>query len=478
MLLPLALLACHTPEADAPHPRPPLTSDSDAPTDSAAPGADTDAGEDTTRPPREEEEPEDLTPEVPPRNVLMVSIDTLRRDRVGRYDGSDRTPFLDSLLAAGVAMDNHRSCSNWTWPSLNCTLSGLYDTDSGFAAGETDPEDPGALPPAPDDVAMLPDLLRERGFVTALTGTSPFLTDGYRISDRYDYTYAKGNLLAEQVIAAALTLQESLAADGRPWLHHIHVTDPHQPYDPPDEYVNDALAELQELPWDLRTTEGLQEMMDQWVAQPGHIQAEILATLRVLYNGEVAYLDDQLEILFSGLEAIGALEDTLVVLWSDHGEQFYDHGGIQHRADLYGEETFALGALLGPGVSPRAWTKPTSHVDLVPSTLAFLGLEPPEETSGVVVGRAPSTRPRFLSSIKDDFTRQAIDLGSERLIYTWSGNLELYNLAVDPEERRDLSDVSPDRVRSLWAKLSPEVAALAELYTLYSPVDPGLDESE
>jgi hypothetical protein len=96
----------------------------------------------------------------------------------------------------------------------------------------------------------------------------------------------------------------------------------------------------------------------------------------------------------------------------------------------------------------------------------------------VVVGRAPSTRPRFLSSIKDDFTRQAIDLGSERLIYTWSGNLELYNLAVDPEERRDLSDVSPDRVRSLWAKLSPEVAALAELYTLYSPVDPGLDESE
>ena len=117
-------------------------------------------------------------PESAP-NVLLISIDTLRRDALGRYGGAE-TPFLDGLLAGGVPLDDHRSCSNWTLDAMTCVLSGRYAWDLDYApsAGTAlnEGRDVGGLP---EGVELLADHLRAAGFDTALA-TPPTLRTQWR----------------------------------------------------------------------------------------------------------------------------------------------------------------------------------------------------------------------------------------------------------------------------------------------------------
>ena len=86
---------------------------------------------------------------TPPTNVLLVSLDTLRRDRVGRYGGGANTPFLDALFDRSIVLDNHRSCSDWTAPSMTCALTGLFPPLHNFWPNTTSLEGVVSLPEIP-----------------------------------------------------------------------------------------------------------------------------------------------------------------------------------------------------------------------------------------------------------------------------------------------------------------------------------------
>ena len=409
---------------------------------------------------------------TPPRNLLVISIDTLRRDYLGAYSAeATASPFIDSLLAEGLVLDDHRSCSNWTYASILCALSGRYNEDNGFfpRGGNPDPWDTQERTPlTPNTITLMPDLFTEQGFVSAIVTANPFLGTGFNVGSRYTNT-RQITASAGEVTQAALESAANLRDDGRPWLLHAHYIDPHTPYTPPSEYVSHNLVGLERLPVDIRQTGGMEELAAIWVDLTAFQQALALEYIDVLYRGEIANLDHHIELLMTQLEEDGMLEDTLVMLWSDHGEQFHEHEQFQHHKALYSEETAGLAAFWSSdGDGPARWSGPTTHMDLLPTTLCMMGLEPladvdPTSPTGAVIEHIPDNRPRFSSALLD-ISQSSVDLDGLRLIYRWDGTLELYDLAEDPGEQVDLAAERTEDVSALWSLLEPMVVKADSLH--------------
>ena len=415
-----------------------------------------------------------------PHNVLMVSIDTLRRDRVGRYRqsgslGPSDTPFLDQLLDEGVTLDDHRSCATWTYPSSACAVTGADIVAAGFAPQRREDE---TMPSLPEGFTTLAEQLYLHGYETGLLTANAFLgrythaDRGHRISE------VLGLAPASVIVDGGLEIWDALSRDGapRPWFLHLHFMDPHLPFTPPEAYLS-GLEGLEPVDYDLSEQPGYQEAATNWELMSEETHALLEATADVYYGGELRYLDDELRRLFDELEARGALDDTLVVLWSDHGEQFWDHGDVAHGNAVYAEENAAIAAFWAKGLTPKPWGGATTHEDIAPTVLTALGLDAPGVMDGVVVGGSDYARgPRYALSFGSllEYTNQAVDMGGKRLIYHWRGDLELYDLREDPTEQRDLYAPGDPDVEALWGLLKPRVEMVEALTDDPSPVWPEL----
>ena len=416
----------------------------------------------------------------PPVNVLMLSIDTLRRDRVGRYRqsgslGPSDTPFLDQLLAEGLALDDHRSCSTWTYPSIACAVTGADIVASDFAPQRVEDVE---MPELPGRFNTLAEQLYLHGYETGLLTANSFLgrfthaDRGHRISE------VTGLSAAADLVEGGLAIFDELTGEGapRPWFLHLHFMDPHLPYTPPEAYLT-GLEGLAPVDYDLSEQPGYQEAANDWPDLDEDTRALLHATSDVYYGGELRYLDDELRALFDALDARGALDDTLVVIWSDHGEQFWEHGDIAHGNAVYAEENAAVAGFWSRGLAPAAWTGPTTHADLAPTVLTALGFDVPDAMDGAVVGGSDYARgPRYALSFGSliEHTSQAVDLGGKRLIYHWLGDLELYDLATDPAELDNLYAPGDPDVQALWELLKPRVERVEALTTDPQPVWPEL----
>jgi len=406
----------------------------------------------------------------PPTNLLMISVDTLRRDRLGRYGGSAPSAFLDGLLAEGVALDDHRSCSNWTYVGMLCALTGADAVDLGFMPTTH----VGAPPILPGSVETLAETLGRAGYQSSVITANTILGVSYGMSHAYqriDEGPAGGG--AGEVVATALRQIDSGWPDASPWFLHLHFIDPHDPYNPPGSYLEglDALA-----PLSLDVWRG--DVLEQVAASAGDYSAEemtlIREHLRLRYNAEITYLDDTLAGLWRALQDRGLLEDTLVVLYTDHGEQFFEHGAVLHHQGVYQEETDAVAGFWARGLRPAAWGAPTTHRDLVPTLLMALGVAAPASVTGAIVGTRPEVCARYAESMDEEIATMSVDHGGLRLVYDWDGRLSLYDREGDPQERYDLHTPGSEDAAALWGLLSPRAHQMAPLHPTLEPAPPSL----
>ena len=162
-----------------------------------------------------------------PKNLLFISIDTVRRDRVGRYSGGTQTPFLDELMDEGVVLDDHQSCSNWTYPSMLCLLSGQNTLDLGF--------EPTVYYGAPDlfpsGKELLADWLGAAGYQTAMVSASPYLMQTYGTVEGFDTAIGNTVWKAEEAVTQALDVATGFSTDA-PYYLHLHLLDPHASFSP------------------------------------------------------------------------------------------------------------------------------------------------------------------------------------------------------------------------------------------------------
>jgi arylsulfatase A-like enzyme len=400
-----------------------------------------------------------------PYNVVMLSIDTLRRKALGRYSGGSDTPTLDRLAQEGLVLDQHLTCSAWTLPGVICALTGKQPQSWGILPRIL--EDPDAIADLPQGTPTLASRLQEAGYQTTLITSNIHLGEDGGTDQGYQHVELYEQGTADMVAEAALS-QELV----EPFFLHAHFLDPHSPYAPPAAWRT-ALEGRPELPWDLSTEQGLLEFSE---AMSGLDEATILEAqtqVQLLYAGEVAYTDSVLGELLIELEARGALENTLVVIWSDHGEQFWEHNGRGHNSSLYAEENDGIALFWAPGlIKAQSWTKPSSSLDITPTVLDILKIPIEDSMEGVSILSA-SEHPIFGTLWpRERAPLQSVLSNDTRLIYSWTGNQYFFDRSADPSELQPLSLDDP-RIIDAWKLLLPEVQALEPLVSEFSPVDPG-----
>jgi arylsulfatase A-like enzyme/Flp pilus assembly protein TadD len=364
----------------------------------------------------------------PDRNILLVTIDTLRADAVGVYGGRPATPNLDALAARGARFDFAHAHAVVTLVSHASILTGRYPYEHGIR------DNTGYRLDAKEQTAAT--LLKARGFATgAFVGGFPLdrrfgLTAGFdAYDDRMTRTGPTGEITdrerrADDVVKAALAW---IDAQSGKWFVWVHVYDPHEPYEAPGASASTTTSDA--------------------------------------YSAEVAWTDAALGPLFTRLRDLS--RPTLVAVTSDHGESLGEHGERTHSLFAY-EPTLRVPLIVSEvdparrdeKVDGRVITSPARHVDLLPTLLAAAGA-PAAATSGaslldaIASGRGEE-RATYFEAMSAAVTRgwaplRGVLAGRDK--YIDLPIPELYDLASDPKETTNVVNRRGDRTRVMIATL-------------------------
>ena len=344
-------------------------------------------------------------------NVLLVTIDTLRQDRVGAYGNPNHlTPTIDRLAAGGVRIAHAFTTAPLTLPAHASILTGLLPRRHGIHNNTSFRLDDRAPTLA---AALAGAGYRTGAFVGAFVLDARFgLNRGFAEyddhlphGDRAGFHYAERRAADVVRLAGDWILQP--AAGGAPWFAWVHLFDPHAPYDAPPEY------------------------------RAG----------RAPYDAEVAYADAMLGALLARLQQARALDRTLIVVTADHGESLGEHGETTHGLFAYNATLAVPLVFSAPALPARTIDVPASHVDLMPTILDLVGVGLDAHLDGQSLARAPAAdRVVQFEALDASITRGWAPLGGivqRGLKYIDLPEPELYDLASDPREQRNLADRDP-----------------------------------
>jgi arylsulfatase A-like enzyme len=316
-------------------------------------------------------------------NVVLLTIDTLRADRLGAYGYASRStsPHLDAQLGAGVAFDRAFAQRAATWPSLASVLSGLYPSGHGV-------EENGYG--FPDDLPTLPKLLhaayyRTGAFLSNMCDANHQGWNAFACSGGKDGKTVQDALAWAAGPAAAPAPQgppESHGGDrsGRPpFLLWVHLFGAHPPYynggDLSDRLDPGYQGSLGPKKWRL----------DAVMTRHQRLDAADLRHLDAIYDAAVIGSDRLAGELLAGLRRTGQLDHTLVVVAADHGEELYAHNGyLYHACSVYQTALHVPLAFVAPGLLPAGARVPQAVelIDVLPTLLALLGVPPPPRLDG------------------------------------------------------------------------------------------------
>jgi arylsulfatase A-like enzyme len=396
-----------------------------------------------------------------PRNAVLVSIDTLRADHLGCYGHPLPTsPHLDALASDGVLFEDVSSTAPWTLPAHASLLTGLYPNRTGVRTLHH------ALPA---DVDTLATRLALQGFETMAVVNSLYLTRASGL----DQGFARFEAIPEDQSAegaAAHIVDTALAWLAKPppapFLLFVHIFDVHSDYR--------SRAEVERLFTERRSpVEGSSAQLMRLVGRGASPRAERAERLSRLYDAGIRQVDDELGRLFAALGSGERAADTLVVVTSDHGEEFGDHGSVLHGGTQHREILHVPLIMHGPGVPAGVRVStPASLVDVVPTVLDLLGIAPPADLDGRSLRASwaeprasGATRPLFAEAapaVRGD-TRLAVRLGRyELLVDDAAGTRALYDLETDPRETRDVAAEQPSEVERLAGLLAAHRSTLRQ----------------
>jgi len=396
-----------------------------------------------------------------PKNLIFISIDTFRKDHMGFHGDLGLTPFFDQIASEGVVLNNHYQCSNWTFGSTTCTLAGRYNIERGHI-----PRLNGNAtnrPPVPEGTPFLATWLGEAGFFSVVISANDWLsknwgnTQGYLAESR-----PGGNSLKVREKAVEITTEAMSSGQFDRWFMHMHHMEPHASYNPDESFI-EGQDELEPWPDDLSNRNIHYGHRNNWASMDPEEQLLLEAHLRILYEAEIRTVDSRIGQNWASLEAGGWLDDALVVIWNDHGEQFWEHDSQTHAYELFGEENDGFAIFWAKNLVPGVYEGPTSSIDLVPTILDLYDLPIPDEVTGYPIGTAPPERPIFMEALARKGGVQAIVKDGYKLHYRWAGFAEMFDRNVDPTEKNDLFDPVDPKVLELWGQLRPMIDAMAPL---------------
>jgi arylsulfatase A-like enzyme len=429
--------------------------------------------------------PEAPTIAPPPPNVLLVVLDTTRADVLSCYGGpAGATPAIDALAAESSVYRNAFATSFWTLPSHGSMLTGRYPSEAG-STSETNH--------LPEQVTTLAERLAAAGYRTAAVVRNPWLSAERGFAQGFEYYLeswrdddGRSEVAAERAATAAAVewLRTSIGGND-PFFLFVNLNIAHMPYTPPEEVFHRFASR----DWPTARLARLRAIEGGWAHFAGALplDAEDFQILRELYTAEVAIADSLVADLLDAVRRPGALDRTLVIVTSDHGENLGEHGLIDHLYSLF-DTTVRVPLLIRyparftPGVDVD---DVVSLVDLVPTVLDTCGvLDPDDDADAALLARslcdggqghreavfAENGRPingiRLLQRFPDfdvreiDHEMRMIRTAEHKLVWKVGRAAELYDMVADPGETTDLGDTDRELRNRLLDALRLWVAEL------------------
>ncbi len=403
-----------------------------------------------------------------PRAIVLITIDTLRADAIGpSQESSERAPRIGELMSDSIVFLHARSPSSWTKPSMASMLTGVS------------PLIHGALRPVSslkDRLVTVAELLQAEGFRTAAIGRNSNLAASFGFDQGFDFFrmyLGSGETINPSVGSRVLdslglgltrpsTDQLSISAaqwirrnHRRPFFFWLHIFDPHAPYAPPRRWLEEETHE-----------DGFTSFDDLSKVRQGTrvLRAPDKRRVKALYDAEVRYVDRAVGELLGTMKELRIYDSSLVVLSSDHGEEFFEHGGMSHGHTLYDE------LLRVPLLVKLPFSRPTGDVEVDVSTESvtptILDVAGVEADAGIF--SAPSLSPLWDGSASSGWKVPILSSGllhfENRVSFVhdgWkyirfdeSGAEELYRLDLDPGERRSVVGEDEEMLQDARSALS------------------------
>jgi len=390
-------------------------------------------------------------PPATPPNVLVYVLDTLRADHLGAYGNPlVETPHFDRVAAEGVTFERVYAPTSWTRPAMATLFTGV---EPGAHRIETRND------VLPDAVLTLPEILKQHGYATAYLTANPnagslfgFAQGVDEMGEMYaqqnkDYIdprerMAKSDAVTDRALAWLDTVGE------QPFALIVLSIDPHFPYSAPEERVEREKAKT---PLDLESP----------------TKDDYRNAFLAPYRAEIGFNDASFGRLIGRLESTGRLDDTIVVVTADHGEEFFEHGKFQHAKSLYDEVLHVPLIVRFPGtdrIEPGSRDAiPARLADVLPTVLDLAGIDAPAGLEGQSLVAAGRQRP---PSVYARLRIDGFDLDAV-LDYPWklvhdrkTGESAVYRLDADPLEAAPVDD--PAELARLQSLLETHVAAERE----------------
>jgi arylsulfatase A-like enzyme len=423
-------------------------------------------------------------------NVLVLLVDTLRADRLGCYGARPSpSPTLDRLAAEGLLFEETVAQAPWTMPSVATLFTGLHPRSHGVVGGGglwghgNVKSDDLHLAFLSDALPTLAERVAAAGITTVGVSGNPLVSRATNLARGFetfvelpwDNTRPDGPRAGEINAIFVRWLTENRRHRFFAWLHYM---EPHGPYTPAPAFRPAPAAGVRP-----QVAKGRVNPLAQavnWQGAPPLPPAEI-DHLRRLYDGEIRSFDDELAALLAQLDALGVRGSTVLVVTSDHGEEFQEHGRLKHGPHLYEESIRVPLVLAGPGIAPGRVRAQAQGIDLLPTVTGMLGLPAPVGlpghdllAPGLEDGRAAISETRGgIASDGSPAELVAVRAAGWKLVHAPARDLvELFDLARDPGERTNRHRVAPEEPRLLealarWQATAPPPPAAAG-------ADPGL----
>jgi arylsulfatase A-like enzyme len=401
------------------------------------------------------------------RRIVLISIDTLRADHLGIYGHRRNTsPNLDALASKGTVFEDVSTTAPWTLPAHSSMLTGFYPEQTRARTGQE---------VLGEDIPTIAETLLSAGYRTTGVGNVTWLHPKFGLNrgfEKWEFLPADESPKGAAGLITDFGMEFLEQNEGERCFLFLHYFDVHSPF------LSQPAFERAFLPPDFRKSSRITGATFQLgLAGQGKIvlSEQEREDVEKLYDAGILQLDSHLARLFRFIDERFGFDDTLVIVTSDHGDAFFEHGKFSHGQNQY-QEVLHVPLILRGGSVPNGLRvdAPTSIVDIAPTLLAAVGVVPKMAGPGVDLGRhweapalARDERVLYSQSAPgpDEDVIRMVRRGHLKLITNReTGRRELYDLAADPTEHKDLSEARP--------KLADELSALMDQFFVRPDEDP------
>jgi len=391
-------------------------------------------------------------PEVRPTNILLISLDTLREDHLGCY-GYERptSTRLDSLAAEGSLFDNCAATSPRTLPSHASMFTGLYPSRHGL---QSYPHPNGEHRMLPETCTTLAQVLKMRGFKTAAIVNSRWVSREFGLDrgfDHFEYVQERGDQEEPSDVTDKSLAWLSTVGEKRFFLF-LHWYDLHSDYASLPEFERDFVG-----PYGGRADGTTDQLRNVNRGREPPFDDRDIKHLKDLCDASICQLDQKIGRVIDHVESLGLLDKTLIIVTSDHGEGFLEHGHLLHGKWHHQEVIHVPLIVRGPGIpSNRRIKHVVSLVDIMPTVLAALAIEPPSLTDGVdlcptLQDRTPNPPHLAVFTSADHWNSAVTARDAQHKLYynRWTHNTKVYDLIEDPGELRAIEGTPTPAITAL-----------------------------